>query len=86
MDWTPIPSATLSPRIPDATRTWLSLGVTYRASDSLSIALSYAHLFVPDRTIAQTALQTGNTLRGNLFGRSEADANAIGIQLNYRMP
>jgi long-chain fatty acid transport protein len=86
IDMSPIPSATITPRIPDANRTWLSVGVTYRASESFSIALSYAHLFLPQRAINLTALQTGNALRGNLLGRSEADANAFGIQLNYRMP
>ena len=86
IDQTPIPASTLSPRIPDATRTWASVGVTYRLNDTMSVALTYAHLFLPNRTVAQTAAMNGNALRGNLAGRSEADANAVGIQLNYRMP
>ena len=86
IDQTPIQASTLSPRIPDATRTWASVGVTYRLNDTMSVALTYAHLFLPNRTVAQTAAMNGNALRGNLAGRSEADDNAVGIQLNYRMP
>ena len=84
LDQSPVPGATRNPRIPDADRTWVSAGFTYRASDTLSLAFSYAHLFLPEKTIALNAGQTGNALRGNLTGRTEAGVDVVGVQLSYR--
>ena len=83
-DQSPVPAATFNPRIPDADRTWVSAGFTYRANDNMSFALSYAHLFLPRGTIALNAAQTGNALRGNLSGRTEAGVDVVGVQISYR--
>jgi long-chain fatty acid transport protein len=85
-DQSPVPSTTFGPRIPDADRTWVSLGLTYKATDAIGLSLSYAHLFLPDGTVSRNQTQTGNALRGNLQGRTEGSANYLGIQLNYRTP
>ena len=85
-DQSPVPSTTSGPRIPDADRSWVSLGVSYRASEAMSLSLSYAHLFLPDGTVNRTMLQPGNALRGNLQGRTEGRADYVGLQLNYRTP
>lgn len=84
LDQSPVPAATRNPRIPDADRTWVSAGFTYRASDTISFGLSYAHLFLPRKTIALSAGQTGNALRGNLTGHTQAGVDVIGLQLSYR--
>ena len=36
LDQTPVPSATLEPRVPDADRTWIAAGVTWRASPAMN--------------------------------------------------
>ena len=83
-DQSPVPAATFNPRISDADRTWVSAGFTYRANDNMSFALSYAHLFLPRGRIALNAAQTGNALRGNLNGRTEAGVDVVGVQISYR--
>ena len=85
-DQSPVPSTTFGPRIPDADRTWVSLGLTYKATDAIGLSLSYAHLFLPDGTVNRNQTQSGNALRGNLQGRTEGAANYLGVQLNYHTP
>lgn len=84
IDQSPIPDETRNPRIPDGHRTWVSVGFTVQMSQSLSLAASYAHLFLPDEPIALNQAQTGNELRGNIDGVGEAGANFFGLQLIYR--
>ena len=84
IDASPIPDETRNPRIPDADRTWVSIGFTVQATKSISISASYAHLFLPDEPVALNQLQTGNELRGNIVGEGEAGANFFSIQLSYR--
>jgi long-chain fatty acid transport protein len=84
VDASPIPDATRNPRIPDADRTWVSIGFTVQATQSISLSASYAHLFLPDEPISLNALQSGNALRGNIEGIGEAGANFFGLQLSYR--
>ncbi len=84
IDQTPIPSATLNVRIPDASRTWLAGGVTWHAAPDMDLKFSYAHLFNDTRTIDQTAAMTGNTLRGTLIGTTKSNVNVVGLSLDYR--
>jgi len=84
IDQSPIPDSTRNPRIPDADRTWVSIGFTVQATESISLSASYAHLFLPDEPIALNQLQAGNALRGNIAGSGEANANFFGLQLSYR--
>jgi long-chain fatty acid transport protein len=86
IDQSPVPSTTIGPRIPDADRTLVSLGASYRATDAVSLSLAFSHLFLPDGTVNRNPLQPGNALRGSLQGRTEGSANYVGIQVNYRTP
>lgn len=81
-DESPIPDSTRSPRIPDANRTWLSVGVGYNILPSTTLDLSYGHLFNDDVSIAQSAAQTGNALRGGLTGTSSSSVDVIGLQVS----
>ena len=83
LDKTPIPSAEHhTPRIPGEDRTWLSFGVGYKKSDTLSFEFGYAHLWVDDPVINKTA--TGEDLfRGNLTGSYDASVDILSAQLNY---
>ncbi|MBV9548965.1 MAG: porin [Alphaproteobacteria bacterium] len=81
-DESPLPDATRTPRIPDASRTWLAGGIEYRLSPTAALNLSYGHLFNDDSTIALTQTQTGNTLRGNLTGITRSTVDVIGLQVS----
>jgi long-chain fatty acid transport protein len=84
IDASPIPDATRNPRIPDADRTWVSIGFTVQMTQSLSLSASYAHLFLPDEPITLDPSQSGNAFRGMIVGDGEAGASFFGIQLSYR--
>jgi len=86
LDQSPVPHATFNPRIPDADRTWLSLGASYRASDSVELSVAYGHLFLPHGTVNLSQAGAGNALRGNLQGRTEGSADYLGLQIDYRTP
>jgi long-chain fatty acid transport protein len=85
LDQSPIPDSTYGPRIPDADRYWVSLGATYQMKDGWSLDASLAHIFLPDRSVAFSSTTSANALRGNLAGETQVSANAVGLQLNYRM-
>jgi long-chain fatty acid transport protein len=80
-DQTPIRSAQYrTPRIPDNSRFWTSLGAKYRLSKSVDIDAGYAHLFVSDPKVDKAA--TGeDAIRGALKGYWDANVNIASIQL-----
>lgn len=84
IDETPTNDATRDPRIPDATRTWASFGIERKLSDSASLQIGYARLIFPPEPITLRATTPGNELRGNLTGRTDADADMISFQLTFR--
>lgn len=62
---TPIPnSKRRTPRIPDANRTWTTLGLTWSFSENFGIDLAYAHLFVNDSKINKSGLESEDYTRG----------------------
>ncbi len=76
-----------TPRIPDADRTWLSLGASYQPSDNLILEAGYAHLFTDDVDVDNTvpiASTPGGAVFDNLRGGFEGDVDIIGVQLTYR--
>ena len=83
-DQSPIPDATLEPRIPDADRIWLSAGMSYRWSDSSDIKLTASRLFNLTREVALDPAQPGNALRGSLSGNTASYVNVIGLQVTFR--
>ena len=80
-DQTPIRSDQYrTPRIPDNSRFWTSLGAKYRVSNSLNIDAGYAHLFVSDPKVDKAAVGE-DALRGALRGYWDANVNIASIQL-----
>ncbi len=52
IDHTPVPSAqNRSPRTPDSTRKWVSLGVGYALNKSMNLDVGYSHLFASNSDI-----------------------------------
>ena len=63
LDTTPTYQLTRDPRVPDATRRWLTFGVGYRPVDNFEINVGYAHLFVNNARINNVS-PTGDLLTG----------------------
>lgn len=80
-DETPVPRAILrTARIPDADRTWITIGATYQVNQNLSVDAGFAHLFIDDPTLSNTELDTGHTLVGSF----DAEFNIVSVQAGYR--
>lgn len=75
IDGTPTSADTRDPRVPDATRRWVTVGLGYKPNSNWNVDLGYAHLFVNDAHV-QDVSPTGDLLagyfesKGNLFGAS----------------
>jgi long-chain fatty acid transport protein len=82
-DKTPVPDAARrTPRIPDNDRVWLTLGAGYKLSDTVSVNLGYAHLFVKDYEIRKTP--TGeDQVRGGLSGSYKGKVDIISAETSW---
>jgi len=85
-DETPVPSAEYrTPRVPDANRTWATLGATYQATENLGVTAGYMHVFGEDGDIDQQATSTNeNKSKGNLSGTYEVSADVFALSMDYR--
>jgi long-chain fatty acid transport protein len=83
-DESPTRNATRDPRIPDSDRTWLAFGVHHDLTEGIGLQLGYARLMFPAEPIGLSATAPGNAARGNLIGRTDADADMISFQLTVR--
>ncbi len=83
-DQSPTRDATRDPRIPDADRKWIAFSVGYWLTQRSEIEVGYARLMFPKEPITLLASTPGNTVRGNLIGATEADADVITLQLTFR--
>ena len=63
-------------RVPDADRVWVGIGASYKYSDTTTIDLSYAHLFVENSRVDRT--ESGIRVVGNVD--AHADAISIGVR------
>ena len=73
-DQTPTIDATREPRVPDGNRTWLSVGVGYKVSDTLKFDAGFAHLWVDNGTINNQSA-TFSTLVGSF----QSKGNVLGV-------
>ena len=78
-DPTPVKDTFRTPRIPDEDRVWLSFGTNVKISATSSLDFAYAHLFIKDASINDTASGAG-TLRGSY----DNHVDVVTAQLNYR--
>ena len=67
-DQSPVSDAYRTARIPDSSRTWLSVGGQYKVSLASAVDFGYAHLFVNNASINQNQMASG---AGNLVGTYE---------------
>ena len=79
-DQTPVPNAQhRSPRIPDASRYWLTAGLTYAVFKHVHLHAAFAHLFMPDAGIDHSGA-TGD----RLVGHYAEQINIGGLQMDWR--
>jgi len=86
-DETPIPDDYRTPRIPGEDRYWVTLGAGYQFSESLSMDIAYAHLFVDDSKMqkhAGTDPDGEDFARGTVVGEFENSVDIASIAFNYK--
>ena len=88
-DETPVPDDSLrTPRVPDNDRVWLSFGVNYRYSETITFDFGYAHLFVDDPELDTddafdpTTGQTSGVHK--LEGDYDAAVDIFSAQVNWK--
>ena len=93
LDQTPVPhDSDRSPRVPDADRTWLTLGLTYSHTPNLSFDFGYAHLFVDDPKLDDVSDNNDPTLPfpvgltgfHSASGKYDAAVDILSAQVNWR--
>ncbi|MGB5276723.1 MAG: outer membrane protein transport protein [Gammaproteobacteria bacterium] len=83
-DETPIPNAERrTPRIPDNSRTWLSLGAGYTINSSFIVDVGYSHLFISDTPINNTLENTSCCLPATLNGTYTSSVDILSAQLRW---
>ena len=79
-DPTPVPSPEFrTTRLPDADRTWASLGLGYEISKQWSVDVGYTHIWFDDSNIDNT---TESMLPNTLVGQYQGKVDILGVQLN----
>ncbi|MBE0269237.1 hypothetical protein FG476_04735 [Xylella fastidiosa subsp. multiplex] len=78
-DQTPTTAEYRSARVPDNSRTWISLGMTWKPSKQTDYNIGYAHLFIDHPTITQISA-TGSTLAGAY----NINADLLATSINYK--
>jgi len=88
LDQSPTPNdANRTPRLPDANRKWLALGVGYKHSDAVTFDFGYVYIKVDDAGIDKTAgtnTKGENFLRGSLVGNYESKIQILSAQANWK--
>ena len=70
--------------IPDADRTWLSIGASYKWSENVVFDLAYSHIFVADAQLNQTGIGGAPQLVADLD--SHIDIISIGTRIKWGGP
>jgi len=78
VDGSPTKAATRDPRVPDAARHWVTLGLGYRPTPNWNFDLGYAHLFVNDAHVRDVSA-TGDVLVGQFSNKG----NLLGVSGQY---
>jgi len=73
----------LSPRIPDADRTWLSVGANWEVTSHLSLDVGYTHLLIDDASLHEESTSAAG-VPGLLAGSFDSSVDILGAQLNWR--
>ena len=80
-DQSPVSDAYRTARIPDADRTWFTVGATYQLSAKSSMDFGYAHIFVANATIN---INNSSPTPGKLVGNYDNSVDILSAQFNHR--
>lgn len=84
-DQAPVSDAFRTVRIPDADRTWLALGGQYKPSSASTVDFGYAHLFVSNAALNQSAAANPDLAgKGYLVGSYDNSVDIVSVQYGYR--
>lgn len=75
-DQSPVRDEFRTPRVPDADRTWLSIGAQYKPTRDSAVDFGYAHLFVKNASINKAEPPVG----GTLIGEYDSNVNILSVQ------
>ncbi|GGD51695.1 outer membrane protein transport protein [Pseudoxanthomonas indica] len=78
-DQTPTTAEHRDVRVPDTSRKWLSVGLSWAPSEKAEYSFGYTHLFTTDPTIDQVSA-TGSTLSGSY----DVTGDVLGASINYK--
>lgn len=80
-DQAPVSDVFRTVRIPDANRTWLSIGGQYKPSKEGALDFGYAHLFVSNATLSQSAAANPDLAgKGLLVGNYKNSVDILSVQ------
>ena len=79
IDSTPTYQLTRDPRVPDASRRWLSFGFGYKPTDNFAVNVGYAHLFVNNARI-----NSESPTLDLITGYYTSSANLLSASATYR--
>jgi long-chain fatty acid transport protein len=86
-DDSPVDDLHRTPRIPDSTRTWLSVGAAWKVAKDTTLDFGYTRLLAPDVALDLRSGSTpaaDNFYRGNLSGTYKVGANLLAAGLRHR--
>ena len=83
-DETPITDEYRTPRVPGEDRYWVSIGAGYQFSDSITMDLAYAHLFVDDSKMEKYATNPEDAGRGTVVGEFDNSVDIVSVGFTYK--
>jgi len=85
-DQSPVRDGYRTPRVPDADRTWISAGASYRPMENLELSLGYTHIFVDSASINDTESTAvgAATVTHTLQGSYDSHVDIVAIGATYR--
>ena len=81
-DETPVNSTDITPRLPDANRTWVSLGTQYNFNRNLALDAGFSYIFVDNASTNQNAGSTA--AYGLINGTYNLNVTVLSAQLTYK--
>ena len=82
-DQSPVQTAFITPRLPDADRTWLTAGGQYRFDRAMSLDIGAAYVWVKKATINANGHPPSTAAYGLLNGEYKSNTVILSAQLNY---
>jgi long-chain fatty acid transport protein len=80
-DQTPVQDAERTPRLPDASRTWVSVGAQYTAMPNLKLDGGFSYIWASDTSTSQNAGSTA--ANGLIAGTYKLSVTVFGVSATY---